>query len=198
MKKIITILTTLYFCLFTLSAQATVVLVYHHVSADTPKSTSITPSQFKLHLQYLKDNSFKVIALNEMVEKLKNKQPLEDKTVVITFDDGYSDILHNGHPLLKEYNYPYTMFINPNTVPEKKGMYLTWDEIKHMSDEDVLIANHGLMHDSLIKVPAGESTDKWLSLKLDELVQAEQIKQAKIGNTLLYLTASIRRKHSKN
>ncbi|WNC72041.1 polysaccharide deacetylase family protein [Thalassotalea psychrophila] len=167
-------------------AQATVILVYHHVSETTPKSTSISPKQFELHLNYLKDNGFKVIALNEMVDKLKAKQPLEDKTVVITFDDGYSDILYNGHPLLQKFGYPYTMFINPNTVPNNSGIYLDWPQIKQMADDGVLIANHGLVHDSLIKTPKGVEAQTWLTQKLDELEQSEQIIKDKLDQNWKY------------
>ncbi|MDG1732597.1 MAG: polysaccharide deacetylase family protein [Thalassotalea sp.] len=171
---------------FTNLSQATVILVYHHVSDKTPKSTSITPQQFELHLQYFKDNGFKVIALNEVIEKLKAKQPLEDKTIVITFDDGYSDIFYAGHPLLKKYGYPYTMFINPNTVPSKPGVYLDWAQIKQMADEGVLIGNHGLVHDSLIKTPNGINPEQWLDDKLHELVKSEQIIKDKVGQSWQY------------
>ena len=37
---------------------AAVILQYHHVSDTTPKSTSISPAQFELHLHYLKNNDF--------------------------------------------------------------------------------------------------------------------------------------------
>ncbi|WP_371187877.1 polysaccharide deacetylase family protein [Thalassotalea maritima] len=185
MKKIL-ILLSFIFALMIFESRATVVLVYHHVSDSTPKSTSITPQQFAKHLQYFRDNGFKVIPLNEMVDKLKAKQPLEDKTVVITFDDGYSDILHNGHPLLTKFNYPYTVFINPSTVPDKQGSYLTWPQIKHMVDDGVLIANHGLAHDSLIKVPAGVDNDVWLTEKLTELQQAEKIIEQHTGQSWRY------------
>ncbi|KGK00485.1 polysaccharide deacetylase family protein [Thalassotalea sp. ND16A] len=172
--------------IFASSARATVVLVYHHVSDKTPKSTSITPAQFKLHLQYFKDNGFKVIPLNTMVDSLKAKQPLEDKTLVITFDDGYSDILYNGHPLLTEYGYPYTLFINPETVPKSSGAYLDWAQIKQMADDGVLIANHGLRHDSLIKTPKGIDAATWLEQKLDELAAAEQVIADKVGQSWQY------------
>jgi hypothetical protein len=39
-----------------------VILAYHHVSTDTPPSTSISPEDFEKHLHYLKENDFNVIA----------------------------------------------------------------------------------------------------------------------------------------
>ncbi|MDN3652292.1 polysaccharide deacetylase family protein [Thalassotalea ponticola] len=165
---------------------AAVILVYHHVSEHTPKSTSVTPQQFAKHLQFIKDNGYNVVALNRVIERLKQGLPLADKTVVITFDDGYSDILANGHPLLKQYGFPYTVFINPSTVPEEPGAYLTWSQIQQMSNDGVLIANHGLTHDSLIKTPAGYSQAGWLDKQLTALEQAEQIIADKTGQNWRY------------
>ncbi|NMP16094.1 polysaccharide deacetylase family protein [Thalassotalea sp. Y01] len=185
MKKLVILLSVILMCC-SLPSFATVILVYHHVSEKTPKSTSITPQQFEKHLQYLQQNDYKVVALNEVVERIKNNQPLIDKTVVITFDDGYSDILENGHPLLKRYGYPYTMFINPATVPNKAGMYLTWLQIKAMSDDGVLIGNHGYLHDSLVKVPKGVSENTWLDNKLAELVKSEKVIEQHTGQSWRY------------
>ncbi|HBY85746.1 MAG TPA: polysaccharide deacetylase, partial [Colwellia sp.] len=55
------------------SSHAAVILQYHHVSDSTPASTSISPKQFEVHLQYLKDNNFKVVALSELIEGIKNQ-----------------------------------------------------------------------------------------------------------------------------
>jgi hypothetical protein len=40
------------------AANHAVVLLYHHVDSDTPASTSVTPADFKRHLDYLWDNNF--------------------------------------------------------------------------------------------------------------------------------------------
>ena len=39
--------------------------------------------------------------------KLKKK---ENKTIIITFDDGYKDIFYNALPILKKYNFKATCF----------------------------------------------------------------------------------------
>ena len=78
--------------LFHFSSFGAVILQYHHVSDTTPKSTSITPNQFAVHLKYLKEKSFNVVPLSTLIDNIKNQQPLEDKTVAITFDDAYIDV----------------------------------------------------------------------------------------------------------
>ncbi|WP_394172130.1 polysaccharide deacetylase family protein [Thalassotalea litorea] len=163
-----------------------VILVYHHVSTETPASTSLSPEQFKKHLTYLRENEFTVIPLNQLIESLKAGKAVADKSVVITFDDGYTDIFEQAHPILKAFNYPYTLFINPGKVAKNKSGYLTWEQLQKMSEDGVLIANHGLHHDSLIKTPKGVSATSWAAQKIDELQQSENILADKLGQSWKY------------
>ncbi|TKB45561.1 polysaccharide deacetylase family protein [Thalassotalea mangrovi] len=180
------LIVTLLILLPVASAQAAVILVYHHVSEDTPVSTSLSPAQFTRHLTYLRDHGFTVIPLNELVDNLKAGKKIADKTVVITFDDGYTDIYEQAHPILKEFDYPYTLFINPGKVAKQKSGYLTWAQLKVMSDDGVLIANHGLHHDSLIKTPAGMTNQSWVAEKIKQLQESEQILKEKLGQSWKY------------
>ncbi|SET85508.1 polysaccharide deacetylase family protein [Thalassotalea agarivorans] len=165
---------------------ASVILQYHHVSDSTPASTSISPAQFEKHMQFLKDNDFKVIALSEMVERLKKGEALEDKTVVITFDDAYTDILENGVPILKKYNYPYTIFVNPGIVNRGSKSYLSWQQLKKMGDEGAIIANHGWEHDSMARISDGMEESAWTAQYIDKLKQAEQKILDETGQTWKY------------
>lgn len=171
---------------FTNISYAAVVLVYHHVNTNTPTSTTITPEQFAKHLDYLKNNEFNVVPLDTIVKSIKTKTTLPDKTMAITFDDGYSDIYHNAHPLLQSYGFPYTVFINPGVVPKKTGLFLDWNDLKAMSRDGVMIANHGLQHESLIKVPEGKDAKQWIDTKLAELQQAEKILKTQLGQSWHY------------
>ena len=95
-------------CWVSINSSASIILQYHHVSETTPKSTSISPAQFEVHLKYLKEHNFTVIPLSELINSLIKHQPLPDKTVVITFDDAYQDNMTFAKPLLDKFNYPYT------------------------------------------------------------------------------------------
>lgn len=178
-------LAALLYC-FHLTSFATVILQYHHVSSTTPTSTSISPEQFALHMQYLEDNHFTVIALSTLVDAVKQKKSLPDKSVVITFDDAYLDILTNGKPILDQHNYPFTIFVNPQIVSGKSSHYLTWAQLKTLADEGVIIANHGMTHDSLARVPAGQSNEEWLSSNTKTLHAAEAIIKEKTGQSWHY------------
>jgi len=176
--------------LFHFSSFAAVILQYHHVSESTPKITSITPKQFEVHLQYLKDNNFNVVPLSELIDGIKNKQNLPDKAVAITFDDAYVDLQTNAKPLLDKFGFPYTIYINPAVITRnnkrKASHYLSWAQLKAMADEGVIIANHGYEHDSLVRVDEGLTTVQWLAKQGDLLLKAEAIIKEKTGQSWRY------------
>jgi biofilm PGA synthesis lipoprotein PgaB len=157
-----------------LAAEHAVITIYHHVSEDTPPSTSLSPAQFKEHMDYLRDNGFAVLPLNEVITALQNKQPVPDKTVVITFDDGYSSIYEEAFPLLQEMGFPFTVFINTQPINDRLQGYMSWDEIRRMSDAGVIIANHMVNHPYMISNEPGESDSERLERLRLELLNAEQ------------------------
>lgn len=172
-----------------LSCEAAVILQYHHVSDTTPKSTSISPAQFEKHLQYLTDHQFNVIPLPELVQAIKNKQQLPDKTVAITFDDAYTNILIQAKPLLDKYNFAYTIFVNPSLVSATSSHYLSWEQLSMLATSPknpVTIANHGLEHNSFARAPQGEAEQMWFEQQTQDLLLAESLIKKHTGQTWKY------------
>ena len=165
---------------------ATVILQYHHVSDTTPASTSISPAQFAKHMQYLVDHNFKVIPLSKMVSAIKQQQALPDKSVVITFDDAYLDILTHGKPILDKHGFPFTIFINPGIVEQTSSKFLSWQQLKSMADDGVIIANHGMEHDSLARIPEGMTQQTWLTKNTTSLLAAEKMIAEQTGQSWRY------------
>ena len=169
-----------------MSSFATVILQYHHVSDTTPASTSISPKQFALHMQYLQDHKFNVIPLSTLIAAIKQQKSLPDKSVVITFDDAYTDILTNGKPILDKHNYPFTIFVNPSIVERNSKSYLSWQQLKTMADDGVIVANHGMAHDSLARIPEGMTEQEWLAKNTISLLKAEKLIEEKTGQSWRY------------
>jgi len=161
-----------------------VILVYHHVSNNTPKMTSVSSDTFRQHMQYLAKHH-QVLPLKQVIETLQNNQPLPDKAVVITFDDGYDNIYDNAHPILKEFAFPYTIFVNPALIGTK-SYQLNWQQVKLMATEQASFANHGKQHNHLLSKNIGESKQDWLSRNMQDIEDAEKMLQQKIGYSLKY------------
>ena len=161
-----------------------VILQYHHVALDTPNSTSVTPEVFAKHMAYLSENH-EVIALEDALNAIKNKQPLPKRSVAITFDDGFTNILENAHPILVQYNFPYTVFINPAIIGELRNQ-LTWQQIKQMQPL-AMFANHTLDHAHLLTKYGNESTAQWLKRAMNDINQAEKLMQEQLGYSKKWL-----------
>lgn len=126
------------------------ILLYHHVSSKTPKSTSVSVSQFKQHLALIEELGLKVVPLTTITNAIKNNQPVSNDWVAITFDDGYRSVYDNAFPLLQENKMPFTVFVNPKMVKPSK-LYMDWTQIKELSEAGVIIANHTMAHENLVR-----------------------------------------------
>lgn len=141
------------------------VLCYHDVTPNNPDNNGllISPEKFKEQLQYLKDNNYTPITLDELYDYLRNNKEIPEKPVVITFDDGYKGNYEYAYPLLKEFKFPATMFIISNYVGGAD--FMTTEQLKEMSNNGIEIESHTSKHDDLSK--------------LNETEQVETLKNAK-------------------
>lgn len=169
-----------------LNAQAAVVLLYHHVSDSTPKSTSISPAAFEAQMDYLEKNNFAVVPLLELTEKLRKGEPLPDKTVAISFDDSYASVYESAYPRLKKRGWPFTFFVNTDSVSTGK-VFVTWDQLREMSKNGVTIANHTTKHSHLPRRDNNETEKQWRARITDEIKNAQQKIEKEIGKAPMIL-----------
>lgn len=155
-----------------LSAQALVILQYHHISDDTPAITSTRPADFLAHIKLLEKEGMQIVDLKQALEKNKNNEPLPEKAVAITFDDAYSSIYENAWPTLKELNWPFTIFVNPKQIDNKVANMISWEQLKEMQDAGATIANHSQSHPYLIEPYA----DKDLATFLDREINGAELR----------------------
>jgi len=134
------------------SSNQLIILLYHHIANDTPAATSTKPEQFQQHLKYLHDQNFQVVDLVSALNRLYSGQPLPTKAVAITFDDGYDSIFTQAWPLLKRYNYPFTVMVTTDPIDKKFSSMMTWQQLNQLQSAGVTIANHTLTHPHLIGV----------------------------------------------
>ena len=172
------------FCLlgFWPLAHAAVILQYHHVSEDTPASTSIAPALFKEHLAYLEEQDFTIWPLPKLIEHLKAKESIPDKVVVITFDDAYDSIYKTAFPLLKARKWPFTVFVAPQPIEQKLASFMSWAQLLEMQLSGATIANHSFAHEHLVRRRDQESKDAWLSRISVDIQKAQTLLSRNLGD----------------
>jgi len=102
--------------------------MYHRIAEASidPWQLAVSPANFEQHLQVL-ENRFPFIATSRLVSWLQSKSKLSNKSVCLTFDDGYSDNFICAKPLLEKYECPGTFFI-PSAFIEQR-QYIGSDEL---------------------------------------------------------------------
>lgn len=166
--------------LFSFATKAAVILQYHHIDTNTPALTSIHPDLFAQHLEYLQDNDFVVMPLDQLLDHLFTGKQLPGKTVAITFDDGYASVASQAAPLLKQHGYPYTIFVNPNLIGNSSD-FLSWEQLIELQSEGATIANHTLDHPHMVRRDPGETLDAWKARIRSQIEGAEREIRSHMG-----------------
>jgi peptidoglycan/xylan/chitin deacetylase (PgdA/CDA1 family) len=90
-------------------ARALPVLMYHHVS-DAPGLVTVSPQNFHAQMAWLADHGYNTVGCADVAAFLAG-EPLPEKSVVVTFDDGYLDNYIYGHPVLAALGLKAVLFI---------------------------------------------------------------------------------------
>ena len=118
------------------------VLMYHKIGDDKDNDAVIREDLFREQMKFLKDNGYNPLTMDQLYDYVVNGTAVPEKPVVLTFDDGYADTYSIVYPIMKEYGFAATVFINPGDV----GTRLTWDQIREMHKNGITISNHGFQH----------------------------------------------------
>ncbi|BAZ09727.1 polysaccharide deacetylase [Calothrix sp. NIES-4071] len=108
-------------------APSGLILLYHRVTelGSDPWSLCVSPQHFAEHLEVLQKLGV-TVPLQQMNHTLQSGKRLE-RQVVVTFDDGYADNLHNAKPLLERYGIPATIFLTTGYMVQEEEFW--WDEL---------------------------------------------------------------------
>ena len=86
------------------------ILMYHHLSEDVTNSEMVSPEQFEAQIQALSEAGYTGVSFDELQAYVLRGEPLPEKPVVITFDDGYRSNYTLAYPILQKYGMKATIF----------------------------------------------------------------------------------------
>ena len=142
---------------------------------------SVDKDHFEIFCRFLNKHKYQTYFLNHWyTNEDQGNQP--DKTLYLTFDDGYLDILLVAYPIMKKYGIKATVFVNPEFVDPSSGVrtldtndgttlgFLNWDEIKFLDQSGYVdIQSHSMTHnyyfksDKIIDVHTPSNDYHWLA-----------------------------------
>jgi peptidoglycan/xylan/chitin deacetylase (PgdA/CDA1 family) len=127
------------------------VLMYHHIQPDAEalnkgqKALSVDNGAFDQQMSYLASSGYSAISAQQLVDALAGNTGLPSKSIVITFDDGYSDIYAYAYPVLQKYHIVGNIAVVTGLVGGAD--YVSWGQIEEMSRSGLMyMINHTWSH----------------------------------------------------
>jgi peptidoglycan/xylan/chitin deacetylase (PgdA/CDA1 family) len=122
------------------------VLGYHDFSTTQPESAMhLRTSKFRQQMETLRQLGITVISLNDFIAWKKGEMKIPEKSVLLTFDDGWKSVYTDAWPILREFNYPFTLYLYKNYV-DGGGKALTTPMIQEMVKAGASLGSHSITH----------------------------------------------------
>jgi peptidoglycan/xylan/chitin deacetylase (PgdA/CDA1 family) len=156
---------------------------YHNIAhlpesaTITDKAFNVTPELFEEQLKYFQENGYVSVPLDYLIEYFDTGKSLPPKIFAITFDDGHLGQYDYAFPLLKKYGFTATFFIVVDWA--NHSGFVSWDEIKEMSNAGMAINSHSMTHFNMQAISPDRL--KW------EMEESKKILEEKTGKPVDYL-----------
>ncbi|WP_113930660.1 polysaccharide deacetylase family protein [Bacillus sp. P14.5] len=112
----------------------------HYINGEV-NSMIVYSEEFAKHMEYLHENGYETLTLKELHAFLKGEIDIPEKSVVLTFDDGFKDNYEEAYPILKKYGFNATNFIVTGAITNKRysfspklSQYLSKKEMEKSCD----------------------------------------------------------------
>ncbi len=108
-----------------------VIVRYHSVCSDSNLISAgirITPEAFSEQVSYFA-KYFHVTTMNQLIKQIQNRESFQKNTLVLTFDDGYTDNL-GAAKVLKEYGLTGLFYITAGCIESEEAFWVA--EVRHL------------------------------------------------------------------
>lgn len=122
------------------------VLGYHNFSKTKPVTEMLMrTSEFRRQMEYIRDAGLRVISMQEFLDWRLGQLQLPARCVLITLDDGWKSVYTDAFPILKEFGYPFTLFLYTKYLTGR-GDSMTPAMIREMQQYGATVGSHSTSH----------------------------------------------------
>jgi peptidoglycan/xylan/chitin deacetylase (PgdA/CDA1 family) len=157
------------------------ILGYHDLAENLPETAMrIRTSKFRQQMEMLRQLGLTVVSLEDFMAWKKGQKTLPPKSVLLTFDDGWKSVYTDAFPILKEYRYPFTLFLYKNYV-DGGGKALTTPMVDEMIAAGASIGSHSVSHPYPITVKSHrkKSADGYDAFLRKEMGESKRFLESK-------------------
>jgi peptidoglycan/xylan/chitin deacetylase (PgdA/CDA1 family) len=158
------------------------VLLYHSVGGGTsgplgPYTTSVP--DFRDQMAWIADEGYTTFTVREYAAMLDGRRSVPERPLVVTFDDGLDDFVHNALPVLHKHGHACTMFVptaatwhqRPRALGGRATM--SWSQVAALPESGVEVGAHSHDHLQLDLLPSRKVSSQ-LRICKDQLEQSIQ------------------------
>ncbi len=105
------------------------ILYYHEVvkKGEGDSYQKIEEEKFEEQMKYLQDNGYTALFFSDL------DKPLPEKSVVVSFDDGFLSVYENAAPIMKKYGVKGNIYL-PTAYIGNDAKFMDWGQIKVLQE----------------------------------------------------------------
>lgn len=146
------------------------VLAYHDFTDGKSNNDMILNiDDFRDEMQAIKDSELPVISMQQFLDWKQAKKDIPAESVLITIDDGWKATYTLAIEVLREFGYPFTVFLYENYIGVG-GHSLTPDQIREIVAAGGTISSHSVSHQDMARRGGKSRTayEAWLKVELED------------------------------
>ena len=161
------------------------ILLYHRVDRAAPTLSAITerltvdPREFAAEMTWIRRHGFHAVTQRQLFAGLEEGAPLPCRPILVTFDDGYSDVFDNAAPVLRRLGMPATMYVITDRSPLRNSGFLSWRGVRELQSVGFDIGSHTVTHRPLTALSTPNA--------VDELVRSRRDLEQHLGHPVQWL-----------
>ena len=125
------------------------ILLYHGIPNHSAPSNryDVSAARFDEQMRQLRDWGYSTITVQQLVNHINKGHQLPPRPIVISFDDGYQNVIDNAYPIMERDGFTGTVYIVANRL--NSDGFMGQKELKKLLDSGWEVGSHGMTHTEL-------------------------------------------------
>lgn len=158
------------------------ILGYHDFTEGRSSNDMVLNiDDFRRQMEAIKAAELPVISMREFLDWKQEKADIPEKCVMITIDDGWKATHTLAMKVLREFEYPFTVFLYKNYIGVG-GRSMTHDEIREIAANGGTLSSHSISHQNMSR-RGGRSEEAYTAWLKEELEESYRFLEETFGDT---------------